>query len=278
MGPMALRTMTWNLWWRFGEWERREPAIVETIRTVDPDVLCLQETWAVDGDAGVGRQIDRLADVLDLHPIGTDPFFFRDHAFVNAVLSRWPIERIADEALPNADGEPGHRRVVAASVATPWGRWPFVSTHLDHRFDASATRAAQLRRVLELACDWRGDPDVDLPVVIGADLNAVPDSDEVRMATGRSPGVTGIVVSDVWEQAGEGDGATWLRSNPHVAESAWPDRRLDYLLVTWPRPKPIGNPIRAWRTAAGPVDVAGGPVWASDHAAVVAELVTPDPE
>jgi endonuclease/exonuclease/phosphatase family metal-dependent hydrolase len=236
---MALRAMTWNLWWRFGDWEVREEAIVETIRGVDPDVVCLQETWAVTGARGVERQIDRLGDRLGLQPVGTDPVFFRDHAFVNAVLSRWPAERIADEPLPNADGRPGHRRIVAAAVSTPWGRWPVASTHLDHRFDASATRAGQLRRVLELADAWRGDPDVDLPVVIGGDLNAVPDSDEIRAATGRSPGVDGIVVSDAWEQAGEGhEGATWRRANPHVADSAWPDRRLDYLLVTWPRVTP----------------------------------------
>jgi endonuclease/exonuclease/phosphatase family metal-dependent hydrolase len=275
MGPMALRVMTWNLWWRFGDWPRREAAIVETVRSVRPDVLCLQETWAVDGDGGVEHQIERLAESLGLHPVGTDPVFYRDHAFVNAVLSRWPAERIADEALPDVDGEPGHRRIVAASVSTPWGPWPFASTHLDHRFDASPARSAQLRRVLELALGWRGDPDVDPPLVIGADLNAVPDSDEVRMATGRSPGVDGIVLSDVWEQSGDGDGATWRRENPHVADSAWPDRRIDYLLVTWPRPKPVGNPIGSWLVATRPIDVGGEPVWASDHAGVVAELVTP---
>ena len=43
---MALRVMTWNLWWRFGPFERRRPAILEVIRAADPDVLCLQEVWS----------------------------------------------------------------------------------------------------------------------------------------------------------------------------------------------------------------------------------------
>jgi endonuclease/exonuclease/phosphatase family metal-dependent hydrolase len=120
------------------------------------------------------------------------------------------------------------------------------------------------------------DPAIELPPIVGADLNAVPDSDEVRMLTGRRPGVPGIVFSDAWEQAGKGDGTTWRRDNPYCADSAWPNRRLDYVLIGWPRPKPTGNPIDARLVADGPVKVGGERIWASDHAAVVAELVTPD--
>lgn len=115
----------------------------------------------------------------------------------------------------------------------------------------SSTRQLQAARLLELASTWRGDPTSDLPVVLGGDLNAVPDSEEVRLLTGRRPGVAGIVFSDAWEQCGDGDGATWLRDNPHCADSAWPDRRIDYVMVSWPRPKPTGNPIRARRVADG---------------------------
>jgi hypothetical protein len=92
--------------------------------------------------------------------------------------------------------------------------------------------------------------------------------------------VAGIVFTDVWEQAG-GHGAgvdpghTWRAANPHTADSAWPNRRLDYLLVSWPRPKPVGNPIEAWTVGTDAIEVDGRPVWPSDHAAVVADFVTP---
>ncbi|MEL6893479.1 MAG: endonuclease/exonuclease/phosphatase family protein, partial [Actinomycetota bacterium] len=112
----------------------------------------------------------------------------------------------------------------------------------------------------------------ELPLVLGADLNAVPDSDEIRLATGLSPGVRGIAFGDAWAQAGESDGNTWLRDNPASADSAWPNRRLDYVLVSWPRPKPVGNPIRCWTTGRPACD---DDVWPSDHLAVVADLVTP---
>ncbi len=261
---MSLRVMTWNLWWHFGPWEQRQALIHDALRAAEPDVVCLQEVWCDEDD----DQLDHVADALEMYAVRTDPVFYDGQSFGNAVMSRWPLRRIADERLPRADGEASHRRVVAAAVETPFGRWPVASTHLDHRFDRSADRGAQVRRLLELADGWRGDPTVDLPVIVGADLNAVPDSDEVRMATGRTAGVDGIVLSDVWEQVGEGAGATWLRANPYAADSAWPDRRLDYLLVSWPRPKPVGNPIRAWLTGHGT------DLWPSDHLALVADLTT----
>jgi endonuclease/exonuclease/phosphatase family metal-dependent hydrolase len=269
---MTLRVMTWNLWWRFGPWELRRHAIADTIRAVDPDVMCLQEVWSGPD----GSMADILAEEFGYHAASSASIERSDVGFTNAVLSRWQSSLLADEALPRVDGSPGHRRVVAASVATPWGPWPIASAHLDHRFDDSAARQRQCRRLLDLAAEWRGGPTVDLPVIVGADLNAVPDSAEVRMLTGREPGTPGIVFSDAWEQVGDGAGHTWSRTNPYTADTAWPNRRIDYVLVSWPRPKPVGNPVAAVLVGAEPVDVAGAPVWASDHAAVVVDITTPD--
>ena len=56
---MSMRVMTWNLWWHFGDHEARWPLIVDTIRRVDPDVLCVQEVWSDDTGAD---DAERLAD------------------------------------------------------------------------------------------------------------------------------------------------------------------------------------------------------------------------
>jgi endonuclease/exonuclease/phosphatase family metal-dependent hydrolase len=266
-----MRVMTWNLWWRFGPWELRQAAIIDTIRSVDADVVCLQEVWSDDA----GDLATIIGAELGYHSICSAPIGKGAVGFCNAVLSRWPATLLADEALPRHDGSPGHRRAIAASVDSPWGRWPIASTHLDHRFDDSAGRELQALRLLQLASTWRGDPATDLPVVVGADLNAVADTDEIRLLTGRRDGVAGIVFSDAWEQAGDGSGATWRRDNPYCADSAWPNRRLDYVLVSWPRPKPTGNPSSARLVATEPVMISGQSVWASDHAAVVVDLITP---
>ncbi len=269
----SVRVMTWNLWWRFGEHERRAAAIDAVLESEAPDVACFQEVWS---DATTD-QAEMLATRHGGHMVRTEPVLFDGFSFGNAIVSRWPVERVAEVRLPGEDGQPGHRRLLVAAVATPWGRWPIAVTHLDYRFDASQTRQLQVTRVLECIVEHRGDPENDLPMILGGDLNAVADSDEMRVFTGRRPGVAGIVMSDVWEQVGNGPGFTWRRDNPNVAISAWPDRRIDYLGVSWPRPKPVGNPIRAWLAATSPIDTGDGPVWPSDHAAVVAEFVTPSP-
>ena len=256
-----MRIMTWNLWHHFGPWEQRERAIMATIREQAPDIMCLQEVHTAD------RQAEQLAEALGFDVAVT----VGQWNMGNAIVSRWPIVRSGQVALPNALGEPAHRKALFAVIETPWGQWPVVCTHLDHRFDESNVRRLQVDALSDLVLELRGDPTVDRPVLIGGDFNAVPDSDEIRRLTGRSEvRHRNMVWSDFWEQKGSGDGHTWSDSNEYLAEANWPNRRLDYLFVTWPRPKPIGNPSRVWLAGVDPVDG----VQASDHFAIVADVVT----
>jgi mRNA deadenylase 3'-5' endonuclease subunit Ccr4 len=41
----TVRVVSWNLWWRFANWEERLPVVVERLRAADADVICLQEVW-----------------------------------------------------------------------------------------------------------------------------------------------------------------------------------------------------------------------------------------
>jgi endonuclease/exonuclease/phosphatase family metal-dependent hydrolase len=267
----VLRVMSWNVWWRFGPWAERQPAIIDTIIAEAPDVLCLQEVWS-DGETSLAGIV---AERLGYHVALSDNSRTRrgDIGFHNAVVSRWPITAIDSRPLPDSTGADGHRRALLVDLQTPWGAWPVVSTHLAYRFDESALRTAQVQTLQRLVADRRGDPDHDLPTILCGDLNAVPDSDEIRLLTGRRPGPPNLVFSDCWEQAGDGPGHTWRVDNPYQADTAWPNRRLDYVLVSWPRPKPVGNPRRAWLAGVAPI----GGVTPSDHAAVVAELTVPSP-
>ena len=38
-----MRVVTWNLWWRFGPWQERQPAIARSLVELKPDIVCLQE-------------------------------------------------------------------------------------------------------------------------------------------------------------------------------------------------------------------------------------------
>ncbi len=39
----TVRVLTWNVWGRFGSWQAREAALIGTLKTLQPDVVALQE-------------------------------------------------------------------------------------------------------------------------------------------------------------------------------------------------------------------------------------------
>lgn len=57
-----MRVATWNLWWRFGPWEQRRNAVLAVLRDAEPDVIGLQEVWAVTRPPGGGGRPNLSAD------------------------------------------------------------------------------------------------------------------------------------------------------------------------------------------------------------------------
>ena len=219
-----MRVATWNIWWRFGPWEQRAPGIETTLRSIDADIVCLQETWTLDGR----RQALELGDALGYH-VAADADGADDRRLRNAVLSRWPILEETVTALPLASGQPGHRSLVRARLDTPWGNVDTYCTHLAYRFDESELRTTQLAAICATIAADRADPSVRFPPILCGDLNATPQSDEVRSLTGRAaPPIPELVFTDAWESVGHGPGHTWDGRNPHLHDSTWPGRRLDY--------------------------------------------------
>lgn len=265
-GPLidtTMRVMTWNLWWRFGPWEQRFPAIVETIGQIDPDVIALQEVWD-DGDV---RQVDLLADALGFHSAYEGRLDLDGVLMGNAVLSRWPIvgtERIGYVG----EGDTGEARVaLRADVNGPRGGFQVFSTHLNWRLDHSGPRQAQVGQLAQFVAESRPR---SYPAVVCGDFNADPSSDEIRMMTGRAAvPVKNTAFLDAWEVAGGGGpGATWSTINPYAEEGLEPDRRIDYVFAGWPRRGGAGHVVRCVVGADQAIDG----VWPSDHLAVVADL------
>jgi len=48
--------MTWNLWWRFGEWRRRYDGIIQVLRSSAPDIVGLQEVGTAAARAVPARE------------------------------------------------------------------------------------------------------------------------------------------------------------------------------------------------------------------------------
>jgi endonuclease/exonuclease/phosphatase family metal-dependent hydrolase len=267
--PAPISVVTWNVGWRFGNWQVRQTPIAVTLERTGADIICLQEVWAEQRDGG-DDQAAMLADQLHMHHVRHETASNHEVSFSNAVLSRWPIIESTNIVLPNSTGQPGHRRAVHAAISTPRGTMHVVTTHLDHRFDGSATRTAQLDTICAYIAALQRNPATDFPVIFAGDLNAVPDSDEIRTLTGRRPPhVAGQIFSDAWEASGDGSpGYTWRRDNPLLHLAQWPNRRLDYLFTSWPRTTGQGTSIACRLIGVDPIDG----VMASDHAGVQAIL------
>ncbi|CAN5577849.1 hypothetical protein BH20ACT2_BH20ACT2_19080 [soil metagenome] len=266
-GPLIdtrLRVLSWNLWWRFGPWEARRPAIAATLADLDPDLVALQEVW---GEPGGTTFAAELADGLGYHHAHASRLELDGFTFGNAILSRWPIARHEHRPLPAPPERDERRTVLFAEIDGPRGPVQMFSTHLNWRFDQSDTRQDQVRTIAEqvAATGPRRFP----PVGCG-DFNAAPDSDEIRMLTGRTTtAVPGLVFHDAWEAAGDGGpGATWSNANPHARADLEPDRRIDYVFVGWPKAGGAGHVTSCRVVGTDPVDG----VVASDHYGVLAEL------
>ncbi len=94
-----LKVLTWNIWWRFGPWEQRQPAIATTLKRIDADIIALQEVWsheatnqAAELAAELGYQ-HVFAPSKDFGETSPDNYYEKGFGLGNALLSRWPIKR-----------------------------------------------------------------------------------------------------------------------------------------------------------------------------------------
>jgi len=258
-----LRVATWNVWWRFGPWEERQPAIAETLQRIDADVIGLQEVWDVPDGPG---QAEMLAERLGYEHVFASSLDAGDAMFGNAVLSRWPIAASDTRPLPSTPTMPGFRVALKAEVEGPRGRFELYTTHLNFRYDESDIRQAQVRTLAEFVAESTGRK---FPPIVCGDFNADPEADEIRMLNGRAAvPVPRLVFMDAWIAAGDGLGHTWSNDNAFAARDLEPDRRIDYVFVGWPKARGAGHVVDARVAAVEPVDG----IHPSDHYAVVAEL------
>lgn len=267
LGPLVdttVRVATWNLWWRFGPWEQRAEPILATLRAVDADVIALQEVWA-EGDR---NQAADLAEALGgYHHTYAAKYEFEGVWFGNAVLSRWPIADEGRQDLPTPPDEDEGRLVVRADIDGPRGRFSVYATHLHYRLHHGPIRQDQVKAV----CAYIRDTAVaGYPAVLCGDFNAAPDSDEIRMLTGKAAvPAPPLVFRDVWELVpGEGPGLTWSNDNPYAALEAETPARIDYVFVAWPEAGGRGHATSVGLLGDEPVDG----VWPSDHFGIVTDL------
>src|SRR5918993_4052058 len=257
-----LRVMSWNVWWRFGpDWRRRERGILATLEALRPDLVGLQEVWGAEDTT----QAEVLGRELGMHPVFGAPSLppppdhpeSADQVGIEvgvAVLSRWPVTHVRKHALPSRKAAP--TVALDVTVAHPSGPMHVLAACVDWERDLAALHLAQTRALAALLAD----PSLDgpMPVLLTADLNAPPDTPQIRALTD--------VMVDTWVAGGDAEtGHTLSSANPLAPREAWQiDHRIDYVMA---RPGNPGGRLNVERTFLAGDPHAGS--YPSDHYAVV---------
>jgi endonuclease/exonuclease/phosphatase family metal-dependent hydrolase len=271
-GPLTestVRVVTWNVWGRYGpDCEARQAALEQTLEQTAPDLVCLVEAWRQGDSTQPGRVAARLGLAHHRFVGDWEQKDWEQKDWVSGIgfVSRWPMTEPRRRPLRAQDGS-GFGEAVHVAVAGERGSIQLFAVMLDYPLDASGLRQHQVRQLVRFIAETASPRD---PVVVCGDFNAGPDSDEIRMLTGRSePAAPGMVFYDAWEVAGDGSpGFTWSNRNPLAAVGLYPDRRFDYIFSAWPRRGGVGHPTRCSLLGVR----APGEQQLSDHYGLAADL------
>ena len=244
----TLTVVTLNLWHDQHDWPKRLDRIVRELRTMKPDVVCLQEVLQ---NPSLPNQAVTLAESLGCHlqfasVDGPD----RPKRYGNAVLTPHPVVAGGERNL-----EPANDYRAVAHVRFEWrGRAiDAYSTHLHHTPEGGAIRATQIRHLLAYVDSTRGPG----PVLLAGDFNAELGTPEMDLVTARYVDA----FRSVHPRATREEAVTFNRR-------FGPDPgAIDHIFVESKR--------RTLRPALSEVlfrNVGPDSVWASDHYGVLARL------
>jgi endonuclease/exonuclease/phosphatase family metal-dependent hydrolase len=271
--PSALRVVTFNLlhggpssglWGDDHRLDARLGLVVRELRSLDPDILGLQES-SISGHRNVA---ERLAKELGLHwahasatrrlsGVGwVDRLLVWAMNFEEgpAILSRWPIVETEVVDLPRCVKFYDPRVVLRAAVETPRGTLQVFSTHTSHD-------PCQVKRLGEIVRAHPGP----LPPLLMGDFNAA-DSTEWMQALVRDADLV-----DAFRAANPSASGPTVWQRPDTPDRT-ATRRVDFIFVG--RGREASAHVRGSRVVLStPGQLADGtPLWPSDHYGVLAEL------
>ena len=251
-----MRVVSWNIRWGCGKDGRiRIHAIIDVLRKLGPDVICLQEVASNHPDLEGGasaNQFRQLAGAFGgFHAViePTSEIYQNNlpRQFGNLLLSKYRITQVHRHRLPWPP-DPEHpagmpRGLIETVLDTPGGKLRVLTTHLEYY--SPVQRLAQVRQVKYLhweACErariFQPDPSLDAPFQLGfrpgsaiycGDFNFEPDSPAYRELLADEAGALPLIDA-------------WSARHPNTAHAPttglhgfdWPDRPAcyDYFFVT----------------------------------------------
>lgn len=244
--PVALSVVTLNIWHDQQDWPTRLAHIVQTLRSIEPDVIGLQEVLQ---NEMLPNQAETLADSLGYHVYfssvdGPE----KPKRYGNALLTRHPVRAENWKALAPADD---YRTIAHAQIDVGGTPVDVYVTHLHHTPEGGDIRRTQIDDALAFIDSTRSSG----PVLFLGDFNAAATAPEFEPLHTR--------FADAYEAThpGAGDGPTTL--NTALGHTA---RRIDHVFyardaglhavtaeILFDEPMPTG-------------------AWASDHFGVLVQF------
>jgi endonuclease/exonuclease/phosphatase family metal-dependent hydrolase len=178
--PPRVRILTYNIHHGEGVDGKFDlPRIAKVITSVKPDVVALQEVDKKTQRASGVDQAAELGKLTKMHAVFGKAMDYSGGEYGEAVLSRWPIESTRNVALPASEGhEPRAALSIRVKIPDTDITFTFIGTHLDHTRDP-ANRVAQMKKINEALVTGEHR---DTPSILAGDLNAVPDSEPMKIA------------------------------------------------------------------------------------------------
>ena len=252
-----MRVVSWNIRWGSGKDGRiRIHAIIDVLRKLNPDVICLQEVASnhpeLQGSASA-NQFRQLSGAFGGYHAVAEPTseIYQNNLprqFGNLLLSKYRITQVHRHLLPwppdpdNPAGMP--RGLIETVLEAPGGKVRVLTTHLEYY--SPVQRLAQIRQIKYLhweACErariFQPDPSLDAPFQLGfrpgsaiycGDFNCTPGSPAYEELLAPEEGIALPLVD------------AWAATHPDIARAPtaglhgfdWPDKPdcYDYFFVT----------------------------------------------
>lgn len=242
-----LRVVTLNFWGTEAPLERRIALAVRQLKALDVDVVCMQEVRPMNGHSG-RTTAEVIADELGMAAHYAVAVSWDDGAHAKLPAGQEGLAIVAKKildarALPLPEPRVADARLMlSAHVATDGGPIWIHTTHLHYRLDDGVAREHQVLAIDE-AIRTFGRGNTDAPQILCGDMNAVPDSDEMRFLRGLTTlGGRRTHFQDAWLRLHREplptetwrEGITWSSENAltRPLRSLDIDRRIDYVYVT----------------------------------------------
>ena len=251
-----MRVVSWNIHWGCGKDSRiRIHAIIDVLRKLNPDIICLQEVAAnhpeLEGNASA-NQFRQLAGAFGGYQPVLEPTseIYQNNMprqFGNLLLSKYRITQVHRHSLPwpPDPANPGMPRgLIEAVVEAPGGKLRVLTTHLEYY--SQIQRMAQVRHIKYLhweACErarlYQPNANLDAPFQLGfrpgsaiycGDFNFTPDLAEHAEMLATDDSIA-VPLVDAWSHT-HPDTARAPTAGLHGFK--WPERPecYDYFFVT----------------------------------------------